>query len=269
MKQSMTGTGKLSSKLLATLVIGIYSQLAGAQASTGPNKVYIEQIGSTNTVTIQQVGGTNNVGGVAGNVSVASTGVTTMTPTAPSASNYATINGSTNTVAITQTGDNNSAQYNIKGSNNAYTSTITGNNNQSKLTMGDTNTNTLRSTVTETVTGNNNLLIQNVVGNDITSTTTIQGSDNQVTKNLSSTNGISSLSITGSNNVINAQQVDAAGANGHVLTNVISGDYNSVTTQQQGSNDTTIDMKTTGNHNTITVRTSSSAISLPGTAIAR
>jgi hypothetical protein len=65
-------------------------------------------------------------------------------------------------LTITQTGDNNSSQYDIKGSNNAYTSTVTGNNNQSKLTIGDVNTNTLRSTVTETVTGNNNLMIKNV-----------------------------------------------------------------------------------------------------------
>ena len=259
----------LAGMVLATLMYTGASFAQSNSAATGPNKVYIEQIGSTNTVTIQQVGGTNNVGGTAGNVVVAGTGVTTMTPTAPSATNYATINGSTNTVAITQSGDNNSAQYNIKGSNNSYTSTITGNNNQSKLTMGDTNTNTLRSSVTETVTGNSNLLIQNVVGSDITSTTTVTGDSNQVTKNLLSTNGVSTLSITGSNNVINAQQIDGAGATGHALTNVVSGDYNSITTQQHGTNDTTVDIKTTGNHNTITVRSSSTAIVGSSAAVAR
>ena len=257
----------LAGMVLATLM---YTGTTMAQnAVTGPNKVYIEQIGSTNTVTIQQVGGTNNVGGVAGNVVVAGTGITTMTPTAPSSTNYATIAGSDNQVAITQTGDNNSSQYNIKGSNNAYTSVLTGNNNQSKLTMGSVNTNTLRSTVTETVSGNNNLMIQNVVGNDIVSTTNVLGDSNQVTKNLLSTKGSSSLDITGSNNVVNTQQTDAAGANGHTLVSVIAGDFNSITTQQQGTNDTTININTDGNHNTVTVRSSSSAIVGPASAIAR
>lgn len=256
----------LAGLTLATLM---YAGSSIAQSATGPNKVYIEQIGSTNTVTIQQVGGTNNVGGTAGNVAVAGTGVTTLTPTAPSATNYATINGSTNTVGVTQTGDNNSMQYSIKGNNNTFNSIATGNNNQSKLTMGSANTNTLRSTVTETVTGNSNLLIQDVVGSDITSTTTIQGSSNQVTNSLLSSKGSAVLDIVGSNNIVNAQQIDAAGANGHILTSMIAGDYNSITTQQQGTNDTTIDMRTTGSHNTITVRSSSSTIVNPVSAIAR
>ena len=256
MKTCMTGNGKLSRKLLAIMVIGFYAQLAGAQsASTGPNKVYIEQIGSTNTVTIEQVGGTNNVGGT--------------TSTTPSASNYATITGSTNSVTITQTGDSNLNQYNIKGNNNVYASTITGTGNSSKLVMGSQNTNTLRSTVTETVTGNSNTLDTNVVGNDITSTLAITGSTNQVTSVLNSTNGVSNIAITGSNNKLDIEQRDAAGSTGHNLQQYISGDYNSIVTQQQGTNDTSVDIRTTGSHNTITVRTSSSSIIGSQTAVAR
>lgn len=255
---------------MLAIALATAMNIAAAQsAATGPNRVYIEQIGSTNLVTIQQVGGTNNVGGVAGNVVVAGTGVTTMTPTAPSSTNYALIGGSNNTVGVTQTGDNNSAQYNIKGSDNSFTSTTTGDNNQSRLTMGSVNVNTLRSTVSETVIGDSNLLITNVVGSDIVSTTSITGSSNQVTKDLSSTNGSSNLAITGNNNIVNAQQIDVAGANGHTLTNMIAGDYNSITTQQQGTNDTTVDIRTTGSHNTVTVRTSSSTIVGPVSAIAR
>jgi hypothetical protein len=48
-----------------------------------------------------------------------------------------------------------------------------------------------------------------------------------------------------------------------------AGDYNSITTQQQGFNDTTVNIKTTGDHNTITVRTSSTSIVNPVSAIAR
>ena len=264
---------KAIAHVLAMLGISAVSGLSVAQANitTGPNKVYIEQLGSSNTVTIQQVGGTNNVGGTAVDaLTVDSTGLTTLTPTAPSASNYATINGSTNQVALLQTGSANSAQYNIRGNNNAYTSTVAGNSNKTKLEIGNSsNPINLRNTVTETITGNSNIVIQGVVGNDINSTTTIQGNSNEITKELKSSNGISILQITGDNNVVNAQQTDSAGANGHYLKNVIAGSYNSITTQQQGSNDTTFDIKTTGDHNTITVRSSSGTILNPVSAIAR
>jgi hypothetical protein len=259
----------------ALMAAGIISTsgFSNAQASiaTGPNNVYIEQVGNSNTITIQQVGGTNNVGGVAVDaLTVDSTGLTTLTATAPSATNYGTISGNTNTLAITQTGSANSAQYNIRGNNNAYTSTVTGDSNKTKLTIGDqANATNLRNTVTETISGNSNIVIQDLIGNDIASTTTISGNSNEVTKELKNTNGTSVLSITGGNNVINAQQIDAAGANGHYLNNVIVGSYNSITTQQQGSNDTTFDIKTTGDHNTITVRSSSSSITAPVAAIAR
>ena len=112
-------------------------------------------------------------------------------------------------------------------------------------------------------------MITNVVGNDNTSATTITGSSNQVTKTVTTSNADNSLTITGNSNIVNAQQVDAAGGAGHSLTNVISGDYNSITTQQQGTNDTTINIATTGDHNTVTVRSSSSTIANPVSAIAR
>ena len=237
-------------------VLAFASSCAMAQTSaTGPNKVYIEQLGSSNTVSIEQVGGTNTVGGTANPVA--------------SSTNYAYINGSTNQVGITQAGDNNLSQYTIKGSNNTFNSTLTGNNNSSKLTMGSQSVNTLRSNVTETVTGNGNTTVQNIVGNDINSTLAITGSTNQVNVDIQSTNGKSDLVITGSNNIIDAQQIDTAGANGHNLKTVVAGDYNSITTQQQGSNDTTFDIKTTGSHNTITLRSSSTSIIDPRTAVAR
>jgi hypothetical protein len=273
MKTRMTGGSGLSRKLLTVMAL-CYATMSGAQSSiaTGPNKVYIEQVGTSNTITIQQVGGTNNVGGVAVDaLTVDSTGLTTLTPTAPSATNYGTVSGSSNQLAITQTGSANSAQYSIRGSNNVYTSTVTGNSNKTKLDIGDvSNATNLRNTVTETINGNSNIVIQNIIGNDIDSTTTINtGNSNEITKELKSTNGTSILEINGNNNVINAQQIDSAGANGHYLKNVILGSFNSITTQQQGSNDTTIDMRTDGSHNTITVRTSSGIIASPATAIAR
>jgi hypothetical protein len=108
-----------------------------------------------------------------------------------------------------------------------------------------------------------------MIGNNITSSTVLLGSSNQVTKELKSSNGTSDIDVTGNSNIFNIQQVDAAGANGHYLKQVVAGDFNSVTTQQQGSNDTTVDIRATGSHNTITVRTSSGTIASPATAIVR
>ena len=76
-------------------------------------------------------------------------------------------------------------------------------------------------------------------------------------------------SISGSNNVFNIQQTDTGGANAHGLTMSTTGDYNSITTQQQGTNDTTMNVSTTGSHNTITIRSSSGSISGSASAIAR
>jgi hypothetical protein len=263
-------TNKLNTAQTMFAVLAFVSVNAAAQnVATGPNKVYLEQIGSTNTIVVQQVGGTNNVGGTNGNVVVGNNGVTVFTPAAPSSTNYATITGSNNTVGLDQTGSNNSAQYAITGSNNTYNSTVAGNNNQTRLIMGGAGTPANYNTITETVTGSNNLILQNVQSSNTVSNIGIVGSTNQVTTDLLSSRGSSTIQITGSTNVINAEQTGASGATGHILVNNVVGDYNSITTQQQGSIDTTIDLKTTGSFNTITVRSSDSAIVNSRTAIAR
>lgn len=242
--------------IAAVVVMAFGGPVLAQSAATGPNKVYIEQLGNSNTVTIDQTGGTNNVGGISN--------------TTPSSSNYATINGSSNLLALAQTGNNNLAQYHIRGNNNVYTSTTVGSNNKTYLNVGDSsNPNNLRNTITETITGDSNTIIQNVIGNDIVSTLSVTGNTNEVTKELKSSRGTSDITILGNNNKLDIQQLDSAGAAGHYLKQEVTGDYNSIVTQQQGSNDTTVDIKTTGSHNTITVRSSNAAIVGPMTAVAR
>ena len=54
--------------VLSVLALSLLSGTSMAQVlntATGPNKVYIEQVGNTNTITLEQTGGTNNIGGVA------------------------------------------------------------------------------------------------------------------------------------------------------------------------------------------------------------
>jgi hypothetical protein len=240
--------------MLSMLATGVWAQTVSG--STGPNNVYIEQVGNTNTITIEQVGGTNAIGGTNSTTAVG------MDPA--SSSNYGTITGSSNVVTMTQTGTGNVAGYNIRGNNNQYTSTVTGNTNKTTLNIGDANNAVnLRNNITETVTGDTNTLVTAVIGNDIVSAISITGNTNAINSELKSTNGKSNVSISGGNNKLDIQQTDGAGINGHLLTQAIVGDSNAIVTQQQGSNDTTINISTIGSNNTVTVRTSSSSISSP------
>ena len=173
-------------------------------------------------------------------------------------------------MGITQTGDSNTAQYNIRGGNNIYSSIVTGNSNQTNLTIGTQGAanNTLNN-ITETIVGDSNTIIQQITGTEIVSFTSITGNSNQVTNSLLSSRGTISNTISGNFNITNSQQIDGAGINGHQLVMNTLGDYNSITTQQQGMNDTTINISTTGSNNTITVRSSSTAIANPVSAISR
>ena len=51
-------------KLMAVIAAAMFWGSGAYALDTGPNKVYIDQIGDSNRITIQQVGGTNSVGGV-------------------------------------------------------------------------------------------------------------------------------------------------------------------------------------------------------------
>jgi hypothetical protein len=240
-----------------------------ADTATNPNNVYIEQLGNANTITINQIGGSNNVGGITGTLSVdTQTHISTLSPTTPSTSNYATVNGSSNTAEISQQGSDNWMQYYINGSDNIFSSSNIGNGNRTRLSF-DTNSSNLRNTILSAITGSNNYTIQSISGNDINSSSTISGNNNQITEDLHSSKGTTNTTITGSNNIIFSEQHDTAGAFGHSLSNFIVGDYNSITTQQQGINDTSVDIRTTGDHNTISVNSSSSAIINPLFAISR
>lgn len=238
-------------RYIAVCAVAFYGSTALAQVTTptGANSVYIEQIGNSNNILIEQVGNANNIGGTAN--------------ATPSSSNYGTITGNTNTLTLRQTGDGNLSQYNIKGTDNIYSLVMTGSGNKTKLDAGDANTNNLRNLITETIIGDSNTVTQALVGNDITSTLAITGNTNIVNKEIKSSNASSTVTIMGGNNTLDIQQVDISGARGHLLTQTIAGDFNVITTQQQGIIDTTVNIATTGNANQIVVRTSSAAIVNP------
>lgn len=242
--------------ILGAMSSGAFAVSAVPQAATGENLVYIEQIGSSNTVEIEQVGGTNKVGGT--------------DSATPSATNYATINGSSNQVYVKQTGDNNTNQYVVLGDSNRYTSIVTGYDNVMKFNIGGANAAVnLRNVTTDTVTGDTNNITQTIVGNDNASTTTFSGNRNTFTRSILTSHSTSNVSVSGNDNQITSQMIDTAGANGHSLAMSVTGDYNTYAIQQQGTNDTTVNINTVGGHNTVSVRTSSSTIVGAVTATAR
>lgn len=243
-------------------------------AGTGTNNVYIEQIGSSNTIIIDQIGGTNNVGGTAFDVATplsydVTNIITSFIPSPASTLNYATITGNANDVTIKQTGDNNWAQYNIIGNNNMYSSLVTGAGNQTLLTIGIVGTPSLTNAINETIKGDSNFIIQSLTKDDITSTINVTGSTNQITTKLNSTLGDNNTTVIGSNNSFINEQ-DVGGGAGHQLTQFISGNFNSIVTQQEGSNDSVIDINSSGDNNTITIHsTNAASISAIKSAVAR
>ena len=241
------------------LILLTLSSPAFAGGGTGVNNVYIEQLGNGNTITIDQIGGANTVSGTSLSMPLlygADNTITAFVPSAASSSNYATVTGNSNQVTIEHKGDSNWSQYNINGSNNLYHSSMTGNQNQTLLNVGLT-TAVSSNVIDETIKGDLNYVIQNLLKSSIHSTIDITGSNNQVTTNLNSTNGVVNTTVEGGFNTFTNEQDD--GGIGHQLTQVVVGNYNSIVTQQQGTNDSIIDISTTGDHNTITVHSTNSS----------
>ena len=83
---------------------------------------------------------------------------------------------------------------------------------------------------------------------------------------LLSSSGTSNIDINGNSNVLFTEQTDAGV---HTLTLNVIGGFNSITTQQQGNNNTDVNLTITGTNNTTTIRTSSTTIVNPMTAVAR
>lgn len=243
------------SKLLRLMLAGFLVTSSLYQPAFGnPNTVYVAQFGVSNTVLIDQIGGDNRVGGLAS--------------TTPGDTNYATISGNTNIITLTQAGLNNLTQYSIYGNTNVYTSTISGGNNVNKLRIGSATVSNNQNTITEDIVGSNNLTDQTINANQVVSNVIIDGSNNDIITTLSSNKGNVFVEIQnmGYMNRVEVEQMDSAGVNGHSAKAVIDGTQNSVLIQQQGTNDSIVDVKISGYTNIVTVRSSSSAIVNPRVA---
>jgi hypothetical protein len=201
MKKRITGGGKLSRKVLTSLMMaGMLS--SGAWA----NDVYVEQIGDNTSVSITQTGAGNmvngNVGGT-GNVDDA-----------------ALIRGDLNSVTVSQIGAGNILSMIINNESNGTGATVVvsadGSNNTQNIGCGtalssDCNASVIRSEIT----GNNNNTVQMLSGGAVQSKIAINGNYNNVTHTASGVgqhSGEITVSGSGTNQLANAVTLTQSGA---------------------------------------------------------
>lgn len=217
------------------IMAGIISALFwGSGALAAGNEVYIEQVGSSNTITLLQAGDLNQIG--------------------TSAILPASITGSTNTMSVTQTGQSNVVSYVIVGSNNTMSKTMVGNLNQINMVCGDSSVTCTTVNSVVTITGDSNYISSVIKGTAINNAISLTGDTNTVTQSIETSNSSSSITILGSNNNFSSTMSGTA-VGGHKLTADISGASNSHTIAQAGSVDTTVNIRTNGSSNTVTVTT--------------
>lgn len=167
--------------------------------------------------------------------------------------------GNSQVITITQIGANNTGNFNIQGNSSNVTSNITGNLNTVTVDCGTTPSASCNDTLIEAnATGNNNVL--NVTaGAKSTAKININGDTNTATINSATTNLLgakSQIDIAGGNsNTVNVSQSGPAGANGFDAKIDITGGSNTVGVTQNGTIDSTVNIKTVGSGNSITIAT--------------
>lgn len=274
----MTGAGKLSSKLLTTLMVAVFA--SGVWAAD--NSIYINQSGDTSTITMTQDGAGNVVRGVQG------VGGGNTTP--------ATINGDSNTVTVNQIGTGNTLNFGIQTTiangtplqnGNTFLYTVTGNNNvgiidsnndgggvsaSNYISINQTswgnvaNMNVLGSNNSITAVtsgGNGNSVTSTTNGDSNTQNITVSGGGaNQITVNqgiggsavasgstaTTNNNGTATINVTGVSNVVAVAQTSAGFADTTVLN--INGSSNVANIVQNASTgNTTVNISSSGNGN--------------------
>ena len=162
MSKRITGSGKLSRKVLAILLTSA-TMLTGAWA----NDVYVEQVGDNATVSITQNGAGNLVNGNVGSGT---------SPTDP-----AKIKGDLNVVTVSQIGAQNTLSLVLDSTTKATGTVLNvsadGSGNNQIINCPTCNANT----ITSNVTGNNNNVTQSLNGMVVSSVINVAGNYNNVT----------------------------------------------------------------------------------------
>lgn len=208
MKKSLTGAGKLSSKLLTNFMLAaMFCSTTMAVA----NEVYIEQVGDNSTITITQDGSSNRVG---------------------TALNPAFIGSGSNNVTIDQIGSANELDLIVNGAATDVIVDIVGSNNISTINCGTTaSAGCSGSFIKQAVVGDNNTITQNLGGGaNHHSEITITGSTNAVTHTSTNTGTTSAnITVTGNTNTIGVTQ---SGTTAKSVTVNSTGNSNNISINQ-------------------------------------
>jgi hypothetical protein len=218
-------------KLLLAFGLILVASVAQAQ-----NSVYIDQIGNNSTIDVTQTG----IDNVLGNTT-----------------NKAVFYGDSQTVTISQIGSYNTSVMNVQGNGTRLTSAVTGDSNQVNVSCGNTGPLCNSSTITATATGDQNVI--NVTGGaKSTFGASVTGSNNTVNVTSTTTNlngATASVTQTGGDaNNITVSQSGPAGLNGFQATIEAMGGGNIIGVTQTGTVDSTVNIKSQGSNNNITVR---------------
>ena len=211
MKKRITGGGRLSRKILTSLMMaGMLS--SGAFA----NDVYMEQIGDNSIISITQTGAGNTVNG-----NVGGTG---------NADDPAIIRGDLNNVTINQIGASNTISMIINNETSGTGSTVVvsadGSNNNQTIGCGTALSSTCNASVIRSeITGNSNNTVQTLSGGVVQSKININGNFNNVTHTASGVglhSGEITVSGSGTSTVANAvtlTQIGASAKNAIITSN--------------------------------------------------
>lgn len=141
------------------------------------------------------------------------------------------------------------------GNSNTITKTVTGDTNQITFTCGNNTTGCTSVTSTMTLTGDLNTVTSTIRGSTITNTLAITGDSNTVTQTITTDNSTSNITILGDSNTFTSSMTGASAGGGHHLVAAVTGTSNTHTVTQYGSVDTTVNLTTTGNSNTVVIST--------------
>ena len=221
MKKRITGGGRLSRKILTSLMMaGMLS--SGAFA----NDVYMEQIGDNSIISITQTGAGNTVNG-----NVGGTG---------NADDPAIIRGDLNNVTINQIGASNTISMIINNETSGTGSTVVvsadGSNNNQTIGCGTALSSTCNASVIRSeITGNSNNTVQTLSGGVVQSKININGNFNNVTHTASGVglhSGEITVSGSGTSTVANAVTLTQSGASAKNAIITSNGSNNNINITQ-------------------------------------
>lgn len=223
-----------------------------AIVTTSPNETTANMVATTNQVYIDQQG--NNV-----NVNIVQTGVSNIIGTD---GDKIYLRGDNQTIIYTQTGDSNSIYTGLISDVGglgvaAVTVQQIGDQNQVIIRcgvgVGDATCNQFD--LNARFTGNNNVFQFTGAGANIRNSTDVTGNNNEFYLAVDAPNSTQTLLYTGDYNITNITQTGIAGINGHSLFVDLMGTGNTITTEQYGATETTINLQVIGNNGVYNIKT--------------